>query len=141
MQEPYSGGTPRRNRWLLAGDNHEDADALWTSCGRRLAGLCAVFFRDCRARLPKTSRRWVPLSPRSCNAETLFLLVLFGGSRMVLVSALQVSRPQCTRMYYCDSTSKTPGQCFLHSPTCCTPSVEMAVERENGIGKLVRGMD
>lgn len=45
-----------------------------------------------------------PLGPTFSNAETQFLIVLFGGSRVVLVSALQVSRLQCTEALPCDAS-------------------------------------
>jgi len=75
---------------------------------RRPALLCAVLSGDCLARLPKTFHSRVPLGPKFSNAETQFLIVLFGGSRMVLVSALQVSPPHCTTARPCDSSPDFP---------------------------------
>jgi len=96
------------NWCTLARGARVDAAAPWILYGRRPALLCAVFFGDCPARLPKTFHSRVPLGPRFSNAETQFLIALFGGSRMVLVSALQVSPPHCTTARRCDSSPDFP---------------------------------
>jgi len=72
--------------------------------GTRPTLLCAVLSGDSPARLPKTFHSRVSLGPTFSNAETQFLIVLFGGSRMVLVSALQVSRLHCTTARPYDSS-------------------------------------
>jgi len=82
--------------------------------GTRPALLCAVLSGDSPARLPKTFHSRVPLGPTFSNAETQFLFVLFGGSRMVLVSALQVSRLHCTTARPCDSSPDFP-RAFLRN--------------------------
>lgn len=58
---------------------------------KRQAIWCVAFFRNCLANPAKTFRRQAPLRPMFLSAVPLFLLVLCGGSMMVL-AALQVPR-------------------------------------------------